>query len=120
MRPHGPHTCRAVAGAIIGVLLSGLVAGTPAVAAHAFSVSKDDYKLDTAVAIYFEDAAGNRTPYVFSADGKLMQMLMCKATLDSALPKIIRAVQAPSEYKGRKVLGAKCTRTSKKPIDLFP
>jgi len=114
------HRGGLVAGAVAGALLLRLVAGSPAVGAQTFSVSKDDYKLDTGIAVYFEEADGKQRPHVFSADGKPVQMLMCKATLNSALPKIIRAVKALPEYKGRKVVGAKCMRTSKPPIDLYP
>jgi hypothetical protein len=105
-------------GAVAGAVLSALIAGSPAIGAQTFSVSKDDYKLDTGIAVYFEDS--KQTPHVFSADGAPMQMLMCKATLDANIAKIIRAVKALPEFKGRKVVGTKCMRTGKKPIDLYP
>lgn len=105
---------------LCGALLLGVMACSGASGAQTFTVSKDDYKLDTAVAVYFEDADGKQKPYMFSSDGKPMQMLMCKATIDSGIPKIIRAVRALPDFKGRKVVGVKCMRTSRKLIDLYP
>ena len=115
MRNSWPRGRSPIAGVL---LLSALLGGSPAIAAQTFSVSKDDYKLDTGIGVYFEDS--KQTPYVFSADGEPMQMLMCRATLDASIPKIIRAVTALPAFKGRKVVGTKCMRTSKKPIDLYP
>ena len=112
MRVSAPH--------LSGALLFGVMACSNAIGAQTFTVSKDDYKLDTAVAVYFEEADGQQKPYMFSGDGKPMQMLMCRATLDSGIPKIIRAIRALPEYTGRKVVGVKCMRTNKKPIDLYP
>ncbi len=105
---------------IAGALLLALIAGSPAMAAQTFKVSKEDHRLDTGVAVYFEEAGGKQTSSVFSPDGTPMQMVMCRATLDANIPKIIRAVKALPEFKGRKVVGVKCMRTSKKLIDLYP
>jgi len=105
---------------LIGALLVGVVACSSAIGAQTFTVSKGDYKLDTAVAVYFEEADGKQMHYMFSGDGKPMQMLMCKATLDSGIPKIIRAIRALPEFKGRKVIAVKCMRTNKKIIELYP
>jgi len=110
MRLSAAHFC--------ATLLLGAMAGSSAIAAQTFTVSKDDYKLDTAVAVYFEDTGSKA--YMFSCDGKPMQMLMCRATIDSGIPKIIRAVKALPEFKGKKVVGVKCMRTSKGIIDLYP
>lgn len=104
--------------AIAAALLCALINGSPAMAAQTFTFGKDDLKQDTGVAVYFEDSS--QTAHVFSPDGTPMQMVNCKTTLDANIPKIIRAVKALPEFKGRKVVGVKCMRTSKRLIDLYP
>jgi hypothetical protein len=107
-----------IAAVFFGALLIGVVAGATAMGAQTFKYGKEDLREDTGIAVYFED--GRQTPHVFSANGTPMQMVMCKGTLDANIAKIVAAVKALPEFKGRKVVGVKCMRTSKKPIDLYP
>jgi hypothetical protein len=102
--------------AIAAALLCAL--GSAATAAQTITFSKEDLKQDTGVAVYFEDS--RQTAHVFSPDGTPMQMVNCKTTLDHNIPKIVSAVKALPEFKGRKVVGVKCMRTSGKLIDLYP
>lgn len=103
---------------IAGALVVALIAGSPAMAAQTIKYGSEDLKEDTGVAVYFEDSP--QTAHIFSANGTPMQMVMCRGTLDANIAKIVRAVKALPEYRGRKVVGVKCMRTSKTPIDLYP
>ena len=106
------------AAALCGALLVAMIAGSSAIGAQTFTYSKEDLKEDTGIAVYFEDS--RQTPYVFSPNGTPVQMVMCRGTLDANIAKIVRAVKALPEFKGRKVVGVKCARTSKPPINLYP
>lgn len=101
-----------------GALLLTAVAGSTAMAAQTFKYGKEDLNEDTGIAVYFEDS--RQAPHVFSANGTPMQMVMCKTTLKANIAKIVAAVKALPEYKNRKIVGVKCMRTSKAPIDLYP
>lgn len=107
-----------IAAAIGGALLFAVIAGSAASGAQTIKYGKGDLKEDTGIAVYFEDS--RQTPHVFSANGTPMQMVMCKGTLDANIPKIVAAVKALPEFKGRKVVDVKCMRTSRKPINLYP
>lgn len=107
-----------ISAAFYVALLFTVIAGSTATGAQTFKYSKEDLNEDTGIAVYFEDS--RQTPHVFSANGTPMQMVMCKTTLDANIAKIVAAVKALPEYKGRKVVGVKCMRTNKTPIDLYP
>lgn len=106
-----------IAAVFCGALLLAVITGS-ASGAQTFKYGSEDLKEDTGIAVYFEDS--RQTPHMFSANDTPMQMVMCKGTLDANIAKIVRAVKAFPELKGRKVVGVKCMRTSKKLIDLYP
>lgn len=118
--PTNRRRFRSGAGAIAAALLCAMLSTLPATGAQTITVSKEDHRIDTAIAIYFEEANGKPKPYLFSMDGQLIQMVMCKVTFDSRLSRMMTILRSRPEYKHRKVLGAKCVRTSEKPLSVYP
>jgi hypothetical protein len=83
-------------------------------------VEKNDHLIDTAIAIQFALPDGSTKSVVVSMDGGLTQMVMCKATLRSQLPHLIRGLRAQPEFDGMKPVGANCVRTKGNPRSAYP
>ena len=105
---------------LLGAVALAAMLLIPAFGSETFTVEKGDLLIDAAIAIQFADPDGSSKSYIVSVNGELAQMVMCKATLKSQLPIVIRGLRAQPEFQGKKPLGAQCVHTREKPISAYP
>lgn len=105
--------------ATIVVLIATAVAVSPVSAAQTVHYTEQDLKMDTAIAIQFAEGDGVSQPYLFSLNGELTQMVLCKVSFDIHKSQILTALRRHPDFRQRTPVSAACVRTNEKPLSPF-